>query len=34
MLPFLAWVVLFGLAMLYFVPRLGKSARDRPMRDR
>jgi ATP-binding cassette subfamily B multidrug efflux pump len=24
MLPFLAWVVLFGLAMWYFVPRLGK----------
>ena len=24
MLPFLAWVVLFGLAMGYFVPRLGK----------
>ncbi|OUM30851.1 multidrug ABC transporter ATP-binding protein [Pseudomonas sp. 1239] len=24
MLPFVAWVVLFGLAMLYFVPRLGK----------
>ncbi|GLO38632.1 MULTISPECIES: ABC transporter ATP-binding protein [Pseudomonas] len=24
MLPFIAWVVLFGLAMLYFVPRLGK----------
>ena len=24
MLPFLAWIVLFGLAMLYFVPRLGK----------
>lgn len=24
MLPFLAWVALFGLAMLYFVPRLGK----------
>ncbi len=24
MLPFIAWVVLFSLAMLYFVPRLGK----------
>ncbi|WPP01771.1 ABC transporter ATP-binding protein [Pseudomonas sp. HR96] len=24
MLPFLAWVVLFGLAMYYFVPRLGQ----------
>jgi len=24
MLPFIAWIVLFGLAMLYFVPRLGK----------
>ncbi|MCI3945964.1 ABC transporter, transmembrane region:ABC transporter [Pseudomonas syringae] len=24
MLPFLAWIALFGLAMLYFVPRLGK----------
>lgn len=24
MLPFLAWIVLFGLAMVYFVPRLGK----------
>ncbi|WP_213881864.1 ABC transporter ATP-binding protein [Pseudomonas sp. dw_358] len=24
MLPFLAWVALFGLAMYYFVPRLGK----------
>ena len=24
MLPFLAWIVLFGLAMWYFVPRLGK----------
>ena len=24
MLPFAAWLVLFGLAMLYFVPRLGK----------
>lgn len=24
MLPFIAWVVLFGLAMAYFVPRLGK----------
>ncbi|MCS3471480.1 ATP-binding cassette subfamily B multidrug efflux pump [Pseudomonas sp. JUb42] len=24
MLPFLAWVALFGLAMAYFVPRLGK----------
>lgn len=24
MLPFIAWVLLFGLAMLYFVPRLGK----------
>ncbi|MDE1164340.1 MAG: ABC transporter ATP-binding protein [Pseudomonas sp.] len=24
MLPFLAWLVLFGLAMVYFVPRLGK----------
>ncbi|WP_438301624.1 ABC transporter ATP-binding protein [Pseudomonas sp. NMS19W] len=24
MLPFLAWVALFGLAMLYFVPRLGQ----------
>ncbi|MFW3899082.1 ABC transporter ATP-binding protein [Pseudomonas putida] len=24
MLPFMAWIVLFGLAMLYFVPRLGK----------
>ncbi|AMA46387.1 ABC transporter ATP-binding protein [Pseudomonas sp. 22-AL-CL-001] len=24
MLPFLAWIVLFGLAMAYFVPRLGK----------
>ncbi|MDX9663915.1 ABC transporter ATP-binding protein [Pseudomonas sp. P5_152] len=24
MLPFVAWVVLFSLAMLYFVPRLGK----------
>ncbi|MFJ4345403.1 ABC transporter ATP-binding protein [Pseudomonas sp. NPDC089401] len=24
MLPFLAWIVLFGLTMLYFVPRLGK----------
>ncbi|KPW36018.1 ABC transporter ATP-binding protein [Pseudomonas coronafaciens] len=24
MLPFLAWIVLFGMAMLYFVPRLGK----------
>ena len=24
MLPFIAWVILFGLAMLYFVPRLGK----------
>ncbi|TLP65428.1 MULTISPECIES: ABC transporter ATP-binding protein [Pseudomonas] len=24
MLPFVAWIVLFGLAMLYFVPRLGK----------
>ncbi|MHA6159794.1 ABC transporter ATP-binding protein [Pseudomonas sichuanensis] len=24
MLPFMAWLVLFGLAMLYFVPRLGK----------
>ncbi|MCC2595078.1 ABC transporter ATP-binding protein/permease [Pusillimonas sp. MFBS29] len=24
MLPFLGWIVLFGLAMLYFVPRLGK----------
>ncbi|WP_416424326.1 ABC transporter ATP-binding protein [Pseudomonas sp. App30] len=23
-LPFIAWIVLFGLAMLYFVPRLGK----------
>lgn len=24
MVPFIAWIVLFGLAMLYFVPRLGK----------
>ncbi|MFF7709208.1 ATP-binding cassette domain-containing protein [Pseudomonas sp. NPDC007930] len=24
MLPFLGWIVLFGLAMAYFVPRLGK----------
>ncbi|NIE77532.1 ABC transporter ATP-binding protein [Pantoea sp. Ap-967] len=24
MLPFLAWIVLFGLALVYFVPRLGK----------
>ncbi|EIK94410.1 ABC transporter transmembrane protein [Pseudomonas sp. M47T1] len=24
MLPFMAWIVLFGLAMLYFVPRLGQ----------
>ncbi|KPX96451.1 ABC transporter ATP-binding/permease protein [Pseudomonas amygdali pv. mori] len=24
MLPFIAWIALFGLAMLYFVPRLGK----------
>ncbi|WP_263262517.1 ABC transporter ATP-binding protein [Pseudomonas sp. RIT-PI-S] len=24
MLPFIAWLTLFGLAMLYFVPRLGK----------
>ena len=24
MLPFLAWLILFGLAMWYFVPRLGK----------
>ncbi|RAU47355.1 MULTISPECIES: ABC transporter ATP-binding protein [unclassified Pseudomonas] len=24
MLPFLAWIALFGLAMAYFVPRLGK----------
>ncbi|WP_153773927.1 ABC transporter ATP-binding protein [Pseudomonas sp. MNR3A] len=24
MLPFIAWVVLFGLTMVYFVPRLGK----------
>ena len=24
MLPFVGWVVLFGLAMMYFVPRLGK----------
>ena len=24
MLPFLAWIMLFGLAMWYFVPRLGK----------
>ncbi len=24
MLPFMAWLVLFGLAMLYFVPRLGQ----------
>ena len=24
MLPFLAWIVLFGLVMVYFVPRLGK----------
>jgi ATP-binding cassette subfamily B multidrug efflux pump len=24
MLPFTAWIVLYGLAMLYFVPRLGK----------
>ncbi|MCE1117693.1 MULTISPECIES: ABC transporter ATP-binding protein [Pseudomonas] len=24
MLPFVAWLLLFGLAMLYFVPRLGK----------
>ncbi|MFJ5297654.1 ABC transporter ATP-binding protein [Pseudomonas sp. NPDC088368] len=24
MLPFIAWIVLFGLAMWYFVPRLGK----------
>ncbi|MCE0463301.1 MULTISPECIES: ABC transporter ATP-binding protein [Pseudomonas] len=24
MLPFMAWVALFGLAMLYFVPRLGQ----------
>ncbi len=24
MLPFLGWLMLFGLAMLYFVPRLGK----------
>ncbi|HDS1679263.1 TPA: ABC transporter ATP-binding protein [Pseudomonas putida] len=24
MLPFIAWLALFGLAMLYFVPRLGK----------
>ncbi|MDY0915407.1 ABC transporter ATP-binding protein [Pseudomonas viridiflava] len=24
MLPFLAWIALFGLAMMYFVPRLGK----------
>ncbi|MGE4370300.1 MAG: ABC transporter ATP-binding protein [Burkholderiaceae bacterium] len=24
MLPFIGWVVLYGLAMLYFVPRLGK----------
>ena len=24
MLPFIAWIVLFGLAMAYFVPRLGK----------
>ncbi|MFB4393344.1 MULTISPECIES: ABC transporter ATP-binding protein [unclassified Pseudomonas] len=24
MLPFLAWIALFGLAMCYFVPRLGK----------
>ena len=24
MLPFLAWLLLFGLTMLYFVPRLGK----------
>ncbi|MCK9513309.1 MAG: ABC transporter ATP-binding protein/permease [Pigmentiphaga sp.] len=25
MLPFLAWITLFGAAMLYFVPRLGKA---------
>lgn len=24
MLPFIAWIVLYGLAMMYFVPRLGK----------
>jgi ATP-binding cassette subfamily B multidrug efflux pump len=24
MLPFISWIVLFGLAMVYFVPRLGK----------
>ncbi|MGD9944220.1 MAG: ABC transporter ATP-binding protein [Burkholderiaceae bacterium] len=24
MLPFVAWIVVYGLAMLYFVPRLGK----------
>jgi ATP-binding cassette subfamily B multidrug efflux pump len=24
MLPFVSWIVLFGLAMLYFVPRLGR----------
>jgi ATP-binding cassette subfamily B multidrug efflux pump len=28
MLPFIAWVVLFGLAMRYFVPRLGKAGQE------
>lgn len=31
MLPFIAWVVLFGLAMLYFVPGWARSGRSRPM---
>ena len=28
MVPFIAWVALFGLAMYYFVPRLGKAGQD------
>ncbi|MFT0850253.1 ABC transporter ATP-binding protein [Achromobacter sp. F4_2707] len=28
MLPFLAWILLFGLAMVYFVPRLGKVGKE------
>lgn len=29
MLPFIAWMALFGLAMAYFVPRLGKVGQNR-----
>ncbi|MEN4919165.1 ABC transporter ATP-binding protein [Achromobacter spanius] len=28
MLPFIAWMALYGLTMLYFVPRLGKVSKD------